>query len=1410
MTLEDMLRAWDEDRYETARRIGFALLNEGISDKTEVLFALHDVLMKLADFHGARQLLEVHAEDLKEHTFQTQLRFAEGYRAINDEHIYRSSEERTRGYTVDEYQAKMRKLMERHLESARQYARTPEEKASIEAFSKALPPVRFSMASIYSEKPAPEVLNGCGCRVSGRVLREDGSQGADLEVTLGLQATTVEQPAPATFISHDLNFYPEIGPLSKITARTDASGRFVLKGVPRGMHEFLAVTLPSDEPGIATRFLRRELKIGGDLDLGNLQIKTWQSAPSRAVVSPHPASFTDSGVKWTKCAEWTLQNPFYYEFPKQLLLLPIPVASGSLRLVIQPHTNVPFQIVGEQIAFLTGLAPQTDQCIALYQTDAVVEPAVPSQPVCLKRPREGAWQLDSGVAGFRLAGENAPLDTPPLLAVRGIDGAWRGQGRFRLPAGVQVTGRTITVVEEGLSLATVEYSYTFNNGANWLLRMTALAGEPLLLAQERSSGMPNAAFEFSLREFSGGRGYLHWIHEVGSRLWITLEAKDEVVGMLPESVPWWIPPQGFGYAMTADGLDQRDYIGVFTRRRGEWIDRAFERIAQGPIDEEGNENRELDWPYPEMVGSSISRIDVHTARDGDAFYRFEFFDGERQWGLYASSFEKNDGPFKEFGRIQHAYSSPRLQEFKDWHFDVADTLARPHVVANHEELPLLRRKARSPRFSGLWKKIRSQQVPGSRDGLTFAVEGDPLLAWHKRTELLSVADVRSRMTLLGRDFSDIYSPVGGRHITALAEEYDLIAASGVFTEEEERRVRAFFILMGHMYMEEDFMNWRFNGRNANFEADRTDIISSIGLVFHGHPDASRFLEHVVERTERSLVAYCTPGSGKWYENPTCYYLHASKCRMNLVYHLGHKGVLDLDKVPRLKDFLRWGIHLLTPPQPIQYVLMRDGGNAEYRQSPKVRKVPPIGDHAGVGAWLPEHYAFIGKLFLKTDPAFGHELINAYFSANADGQRLMGLIPWENDGPETTPTAPHHAATLGNLPLFFSAIDEADLPNNPQIPLDSRRLEGFGAVFRNQVNTDQESYLLIKQGPGGYRYHRTEGSFLLFAQGRPLVYDGGEAGETWRHSTLSFHDVHMPLSSGRFERYFDRQGVQFAEGAHPVILQPGEPAFLSDNCHHKLVEECYRRFRLEPVAVVRSFAWVDDDYLIIHDDLTHSRPELSHWHLQVVGDAPVQSDDHRFRFPGRFGVDLEIVLPGQAFSEWKTEAVPIMHYQGTPRDWFTMQHLQMSKAHASNYLAAMRPVRSTDALRFEVEALKDQGEMIHGVRVVRDEGEDLLWFRRDGLSWSEDGIRFSGSFGGLLRRADRTRLLLMGKGVLKTPDASLSSNGPRAVLALTADGLQLEAEGEGAVTLNACGIQKTILVTPESPVVARISPRALTY
>ena len=524
-------------------------------------------------------------------------------------------------------------------------------------------------------------------------------------------------------------------------------------------------------------------------------------------------------------------------------------------------------------------------------------------------------------------------------------------------------------------------------------------------------------------------------------------------------------------------------------------------------------------------------------------------------------------------------SSPRLEEFIKWRLDEQDQVVRPHVVAQRDKLFDIRKKRESSSLRAHWERIKSGHTSGPCEGVRFLVEGDPLAAWKIKRELVGQAHIRSRMTLLGRDYSDMYSPVGARPITQWAENYDLVAATGVFTDDEERLVRSFLMLMGHMYLQTDHMNWKYGSRNANFEADRVDVIGTVGLCFRGNPDANAFVTHAATLMRKSLEVYCTPGSGKWYENPACYYLQALKCRANLAFHLYVHGIGRPPDIPRFKDFLRWGILLLTPPCPHEYDVMRDGAaSGDYELAVKVRRIPPIGDHAYLGQWVPDYFALMSKAYREVDPDFANELLWAFQAGGENGGHF------------------------GNSPLLFCALDESDLapvPDGKARRLVSRRLEGFGAVLRGGVGTHQEFYLLLKQGPGGYRYHRTEGSFLLFADGKPLVYDGGEAGETWRHSTLSFYDAHMPLAAGHVERAAFLPGIDFVQGVHPLAIRPGEPVFLSDNCHHALVQEAYKRFKEANPIDSRSIVWVKNEYIIVHDELNIDPDIPSHWHLQVV-------------------------------------------------------------------------------------------------------------------------------------------------------------------------------------------------------------------
>ena len=141
------------------------------------------------------------------------------------------------------------------------------------------------------------------------------------------------------------------------------------------------------------------------------------------------------------------------------------------------------------------------------------------------------------------------MPLPPLLAVRGEDGVWRGQGRFRFPDGISVLSQKVQVLEQGPLISTVRIEYTLSNQTTYTVTFTAHQGEAYLLAREVSPPLDGAAFEFSPAENSpAGEASSTGPPEAGGQHWYTLNREERELARLQESVAWWVPPQGFGYA----------------------------------------------------------------------------------------------------------------------------------------------------------------------------------------------------------------------------------------------------------------------------------------------------------------------------------------------------------------------------------------------------------------------------------------------------------------------------------------------------------------------------------------------------------------------------------------------------------------------------------------------------------------------------------------------------------------------------------------------------------------------------------------------------------------------------------------------------------------------------------------------
>jgi hypothetical protein len=297
---------------------------------------------------------------------------------------------------------------------------------------------------------------------------------------------------------------------------------------------------------------------------------------------------------------------------------------------------------------------------------------------------------------------------------------------------------------------------------------------------------------------------------------------------------------------------------------------------------------------------------------------------------------------------------------------------------------------------------------------------------------------------------------------------------------------------------------------------------------------------------------------------------------------------------------------------------------------------------------------------------------------------------------------------------------------------------------------------------------------------------------------------MPLAPGHVERYHDLPGLGFVQGVHPIAIKPGEPIFLSERCNHELVEESLRRFAEPNPLNVRSLFVVRDEYVVMHDDLDLAPEIPCRWHLQVVSDAHTGDARNGYLFEGRFGIDLQVLFPGQIFKEEKVERVPIHDFQAAveepaivtdtelsyrerhrnmirPQDeCFAMSHLMVRSEQTDHYLAIVRPLTG-NRRPVEARSLRVGGCTV-GVAVEGEGIDDLVFLNREVFTYEMEGIRFQGRYGAVLRREASVQLYLLAGSVLEADGFCIRGSGAAVRLEAKADMVEITAEGFGRVEI----------------------------
>jgi len=134
--------------------------------------------------------------------------------------------------------------------------------------------------------------------------------------------------------------------------------------------------------------------------------------------------------------------------------------------------------------------------------------------------------------------------------------------------------------------------------------------------------------------------------------------------------------------------------------------------------------------------------------------------------------------------------------------------------------------------------------------------------------------------------------------------------------------------------------------------------------------------------------------------------------------------------------------------------------------------------------------------------------------------------WEQAGRPMFGQMARHNALLGVLSLIPSDV-EAKAPDKAE----SAMLHGFGALLRARFQKPDEAYLLFKCTLYPYSRHHDQGSLIFYGLGAPLLIDSGSPPDrqgTWAHNTVRI-DSRTHSAPGRLRQFVSQDDDDYVIG-----------------------------------------------------------------------------------------------------------------------------------------------------------------------------------------------------------------------------------------------------------------------------------------
>ncbi|GMU23481.1 MAG: hypothetical protein AMXMBFR13_35590 [Phycisphaerae bacterium] len=874
-----------------------------------------------------------------------------------------------------------------------------------------------------------------------------------------------------------------------------------------------------------------------------------------------------------------------------------------------------------------------------------------------------------------------------------------------------------------------EIRYGLIDGKEYVCRLRLIAHEPVVLIEEEFRGISAEGWLLDSGEgLNPTRAQGRFHRPTGLKLKREGDSYplDPAVAdgcLLQPFYAWWPDYSIWWGAFRPDA----DYVGIFTTQPREWL-----------------------HPAP-------NRIQIRTGPEHGVQAYLPLQNGTRRWGILVAdesqAREVSPAGGNLIQRMMIRLSENPLDRVKELplRWPGCEQIEYPHLLCRPADLPVIREKART--YAPLARVLQHYpEAPEDPSGLYLATGEET----HARSAIDGLKEqlrgwVEEALSGDGYLCGDLVAIPFTRPLRQATIIFDSVAGSASMTPDERDWCLRAFAFLAHVLADENRWpprNQGFHRGNVNFHSDDYTCLAAVAALLPGHPDQQKWMDYV-EREMRLEFDKCVSPGGAWCEAPnyqgfTMHYLMIAMRMMQL------NGFGQFVSEPRFRATMDYMFRTQTPWD------VRSG----------IHMLPTVGDTTAHyhSQSLQNVFAWAAALF-QDDPALAGRMMHAW---RRGGSMLFGA---HGLGPGAGWTQP--------LLLVDPSLPEVA----PDQPLESERLAGYGALLRNNYGTPRETYFLFKMGPIDQHFDSDEGSFHWYALGMPLSMDFGcmyvpSIEQPWLHNTLDF----------------DRQRI-WTQG--DITDFASFPAL--DYCAGRLCAKHFQRIPDEPETgppgSIRGRAPCVDwrrqvlfvkgpDYVVLRDDVEDADNQMkTGWHLQVLASGSAV-EGQQAHFTGPHGVDLAVLVAWPPDAKLTTSA---WGYEGKPApEWVASKlmppmserqvALHAEAAPSGDYLTVMAPyVRGRPTPKLE-----QAGEGM--VRVVHEEGDDLVVFAREPVKLSGQDWSFDGRVGLIRRSAADTMMFIAEGSEIRSGEWTLSSVGPM-LIRTSGDRIQGFSDGaERTVTL----------------------------